>query len=41
MLGKELKRTEMVEFDHDRVEQIVGKEENAGFHNFITFASCF
>ena len=25
----------------DRVENIVGKEENAGYHHFLLFPQCF
>ena len=32
---------QMMEFSFDRVENIVGKGENAGFQHFLLFTQCF
>ena len=31
----------MVKFVFDRLENIVGKEENAGYQHFLLFPQCF
>ena len=38
---KELNVAEMRIFVSDRIENIVGKGENAGYHHFLLFPQCF
>ena len=37
----EIKVTEKLKFDLRRVENIVGKGENAGYQHFLFFPQCF
>ena len=39
--NKNFKGTHTVRFLFDRVENIVGKEENAGYQHFLLFQQCF
>ena len=34
-------RSEKLKFVLGRVENIVGKEDNAGYHRFLLFSQCF
>ena len=36
-----IKTDELVEFVLDKVENFVGKEENAGYQHFFLFLQCF
>ena len=36
-----LKVTKMAKFFLDKIENIVGKEENAGYQHFLLFPQCF
>ena len=36
-----LKVTQMAKFVLDKMESIVGKEENAGYQHFLLFPQCF
>ena len=38
---EKFKVAEMAEFVHDRVENIMGKGENAGGQHFLLFLQCF
>ena len=40
-VGKEIKVLKMMIFVFDRVENIVGKGENAGYQHFLLFPKCF
>ena len=39
--GNKIDITEKMKFVFGRVENIVGKGENAGYHHFLLFPQCF